>query len=1107
MDKLKILKVIDVYGWAWHFTAQNQQKYSNHQISYIRERDFSLKELKNIDIVYFHLPWNKNEIIHEIKNKYPNIKVIGSYGGENTEIYGNADLITTNSTKYLDTLNKMYKDIPIIFLPQGVNTDYFIPGTKEIESFIPGWTGSHYPSKRFDILNRLKYTIKKHREHGGLYFIENKTQENVLNFYQSISCFILCSSSEGLSNATLEAMSCGLPVISTDVGSVRLLLSNEWIIPVNPKSSVIKEMNQKLKELEDNSELRKKLGERNREHIIKYFDWKLIQPIWDSVFIYLMENHYDKINDLCKQFLKLISENKEPVLIEKNLSKKIKQPKKKKIKVVQLANIPCANSGFELSKLINEYSENYESRYILFNEYSGGSEIRPFRKFPYDLFWGKDKEKCIKVLKEADIIHIHHDVCWDDEVIDIIKTKPIIITWYNLENSLKCSNKKLNDFNKKWNKKLQNLTQYHTVIDQPLQREMFDYIGNNYVPLIKFLFKEKIIKNNPIPLIVFSPSTKESGTIGTKMYPEVLDIIDQLKKEGYLFNFDLIIGVDYEECMNRKKKADIIIDDVNPTYEKMHNTSIEAACYGAVALTNYSTPEYPFLKTDIYNLKETLIKLITDKKYLKEEQKKLVEWRENNYTPQKLLAPYEKLYGSIINKSIIINPTKIKFMDILKLLNNLSIRFWLLEKSCLEVILNKTNISDKLIIGVKNEEDKNKIIDNISPLYNELLTIYVEPNRQTILRNWNNIQINVPLNPRHYLCRVLNKSWQEMIKICNNSPDEIIIQSKKTELITPKLKLLEVIDEYGESYWFNHLDMKKYSQLFDIDCIRVRDLNPSFDIKKYNIIYFHSPDISYHFSIPPYLLKIIRENNITIVGGYGRESYHTYNYSDLIISLSLSHSPELQKLYPKNKVIWMPKGIDTNYFTSNNFDESHFVVGWAGSISKVKRINLLNKLDYPVLKQEAQHTPDVLIKETTLEPMKTFYKNIDVFILLSKSEASPRVILEAMANGLPVISTDVGSIKLFLESQWLISSDNEGEIVRIANKYLNILQTNPQLRKQVGERNRAWAEKYFNCAVIQPLWDKVLESAYKKDYNTIKETVNNYLIQFKDIVNIKLYLL
>ncbi|WP_155486568.1 glycosyltransferase family 4 protein, partial [Vibrio campbellii] len=44
------------------------------------------------------------------------------------------------------------------------------------------------------------------------------------------------------------------------------------------------------------------------------------------------------------------------------------------------------------------------------------------------------------------------------------------------------------------------------------------------------------------------------------------------------------------------------------------------------------------------------------------------------------------------------------------------------------------------------------------------------------------------------------------------------------------------------------------------------------------------------------------------------------------------------------------------------------------------------------------------------------YRRSDIFVFPSLSEGSPRVVVEAMAHGLPVIATDTGNTKYLLEN-------------------------------------------------------------------------------------------
>jgi len=469
-----------------------------------------------------------------------------------------------------------------------------------------------------------------------------------------------------------------------------------------------------------------------------------------------------------------------------------------KIKIVQIASIPCANSGYELSKLINTYSSKFESHYILGQEYSKKSPHIPYRQFPYEFLWETNKEQCLNLIKEVDIIHVHHDSMDNAELEEILKGKKVIWTLYNLINSIQWAN---TPKNRKYINHCKDLSNVMTVANQPLQKMVFSDVTELRVPLIKFLFNENTNKSqNFVPVVVFSPTNKDNFGIHTKKYKDVIDIADQLKQEGLQFEFILIEGVPYEENLNLKKRADILIDDVDPNYEKFHNNSLEACCFGAIPLTNYSNNDYPFVKTNIHTLKTALRYYIKNPSALKAEQERIVKWREGNYTPQKLLLPYERLYTKLIDNEFpdkqssskiytqkdlneeidkikqekdtkiteLINllketkkPKKEIFIEMLTLLNNSKISFWLLKESCLEIMVKKELVSEKLIIGVEKNETKelitNKLVD-----YLKYLEIIVEPERKTTPIIIYNLPASIPFPTVRYLKDLYRKSWSDL---------------------------------------------------------------------------------------------------------------------------------------------------------------------------------------------------------------------------------------------------------------------------------------------------------------------------------------------------------
>jgi colanic acid/amylovoran biosynthesis glycosyltransferase len=83
--------------------------------------------------------------------------------------------------------------------------------------------------------------------------------------------FLLPSLSEGLSNATLEAMAVGLPVVVTDVGGMRELVTDGvdgFVVPSRDPAALAAA----LLDLAADSELREKMGERGRQRVVDDFD-------------------------------------------------------------------------------------------------------------------------------------------------------------------------------------------------------------------------------------------------------------------------------------------------------------------------------------------------------------------------------------------------------------------------------------------------------------------------------------------------------------------------------------------------------------------------------------------------------------------------------------------------------------------------------------------------------------------------------------------------------------------------------------------------------------------------------------------------------------------
>ncbi|HKC68184.1 MAG TPA: glycosyltransferase [Bacteroidia bacterium] len=91
------------------------------------------------------------------------------------------------------------------------------------------------------------------------------TQNEIFAFYQneSVDAFINCSASEGIPVSIMEAISCGIPVIATNVGGTKEIVTNEtgYLIEKNFNAKEVAHKIEALKEKENYTQLRK--GARN----------------------------------------------------------------------------------------------------------------------------------------------------------------------------------------------------------------------------------------------------------------------------------------------------------------------------------------------------------------------------------------------------------------------------------------------------------------------------------------------------------------------------------------------------------------------------------------------------------------------------------------------------------------------------------------------------------------------------------------------------------------------------------------------------------------------------------------------------------------------------
>ena len=215
-----------------------------------------------------------------------------------------SDIITTVSKSVAQELKKYYylDSKKIIVVGNGVDEKFFHPADKNLEDdkkYIMFAGRIDREKGLFDLIEgagvickdrsdvsfiiagrgrdskKLQQKIKKLNLQDRFILTGQVEKDQLPKLYQKSSIFILPSYHEGLSGALLEAMSCGLPVIATDVRGNRDIIHdkrNGILIPPRSPKIIAKTISMLL----DDEELRRKLGENARRTIEKEYTWDVI---------------------------------------------------------------------------------------------------------------------------------------------------------------------------------------------------------------------------------------------------------------------------------------------------------------------------------------------------------------------------------------------------------------------------------------------------------------------------------------------------------------------------------------------------------------------------------------------------------------------------------------------------------------------------------------------------------------------------------------------------------------------------------------------------------------------------------------------------------------
>ena len=220
---------------------------------------------------------SKDGIIKEFKCNEENITVINN--GLDTDEFRPISKYIRNPYRLITTASA---DVPLKGL------DYSLKALKDLKS--------DFPEMHLIVIGSIKengHTQRLINEldiKDSVFFKSNITKAKITELYSTSSIAIVSSLYEGFGYPVIEALSCEVPLIATNISSIPELV-DDYATLVDPKS--YKMISNSVKEIMMDYKKYKEIAINGRQHVIDRFNWAKITKQYENIILKTIEKFND----------------------------------------------------------------------------------------------------------------------------------------------------------------------------------------------------------------------------------------------------------------------------------------------------------------------------------------------------------------------------------------------------------------------------------------------------------------------------------------------------------------------------------------------------------------------------------------------------------------------------------------------------------------------------------------------------------------------------------------------------------------------------------------------------------------------------------------------